>query len=62
MVLLHSLSTTALGEPTEKVRVGISLALTGTGAAMSLDDKDGLLFANQVFYQNLYEFIFKDDR
>lgn len=61
LFLILSLTSVRAEHP-DTIPVGVSLALTGTGAPMSLDIKDGLIFANEHFFQNKYSLIFEDDK
>lgn len=46
----------------EKIKIGLSTALTGDGATWGTDLKNALLFANQELARNRYEIVIEDDR
>lgn len=56
--LLLALSSSA----EEKIKIGVSTALTGDAATYGVDVKNVLLFANQKLANNAYEFVFEDDK
>ncbi len=47
---------------TEKIKVGVTLPLSGNSALWGTDIKNGLLFANEDLAQGRYELIIEDDR
>lgn len=46
----------------ERIKIGVSSALTGGASNYGLDVKDALLFAAKKFGEGRYEFIFEDDK
>lgn len=54
------LATSALSQ--EKVKVGISTALSGNGASLGEDIKNAAIFANRTFADNRYDLVFEDDK
>jgi branched-chain amino acid transport system substrate-binding protein len=46
----------------DRIKIGISTALTGNAASYGIDLKNSLLFANEKIAQNRYELIFEDDK
>ena len=62
LVLLIVLVTSNLGIAQEKVRIGVSTALTGDASTYGIDIKNALLFANEVLADNKYELVFEDDK
>jgi branched-chain amino acid transport system substrate-binding protein len=48
--------------PIEKVKIGVSVPLTGAAAAYGEDIKNALVFANQKLGNSEYELIIEDDR
>ena len=46
----------------EKIKIGVSTALTGNAATYGVDLKNALLFANEKLAGNKYELVFEDDR
>jgi branched-chain amino acid transport system substrate-binding protein len=61
-ILSLAFTTSVLAQAQKEIKVGVSLALSGVGAPMSLDVKDGLLFSNSHYFQNKYKLIFEDDQ
>jgi len=46
----------------ERIKIGVSLPLSGEIGAFGENVKNSLIYANEVFADNKYEFIFEDDR
>lgn len=46
----------------EKLKIGVSVPLTGKAASYGTDVKNGLLFANKYLANNAYELIIEDDQ
>lgn len=46
----------------EKIKFGVSTALTGEAASYGIDLKNALVFANDRLGQGRYEFVFEDDK
>ena len=46
----------------ERVKIGVSTALSGDAATYGLDIKDALIFANEKLADNRYQLVFEDDR
>ena len=49
-------------EHTDKIRIGVSLPLTGNAATYGTDIRNTLLFANEKLASDRYELIFEDDK
>ncbi len=60
MFLILLLSTK--GNAEEKIKIGVSTALTGNAATYGTDIKNALLFASEKLAQGRYELLFEDDR
>lgn len=45
----------------EKIKIGVSVPLSGGAATYGVDVKNSLLFANEKLANNKYEFLFEDD-
>lgn len=58
MFLLSSSSASA----EEKIKIGVSVPLTGSAAAYGTDIKNALLFANKAIGNSAYELIIEDDQ
>jgi branched-chain amino acid transport system substrate-binding protein len=48
-------------KPDEKITIGVQTPLTGESATFGTDIKNALLFANERYFNNKYQFIFEDD-
>lgn len=46
----------------QSIKIGVSVPLSGEGAALGNDIKNSLLYANQSLAQGKYHFIFEDER
>lgn len=57
---LHFFGTIVCAE--ERIKIGVSTALTGNAATYGIDLKNALLFANARIARNKYELVFEDDR
>ena len=62
LVLISQLLLITALAAEEKIKIGVSTALTGEAAAYGTDIRNSLLFANEKFGNGKYEFIFEDDR
>ena len=62
IVLFLVFPTSVSAQTPKEIEIGVSQALTGAGAPMSSDVKDGLLFANDHYLRGKYKLIFEDDR
>lgn len=51
-----------VGHAEDKIRIGVSTALTGNAALYGTDLKNTLLFANEKLTGNKYELVFEDDK
>ncbi|HMO18595.1 MAG TPA: penicillin-binding protein activator [Oligoflexia bacterium] len=47
---------------TQKIRIGVSIPLSGEGAIYGYDIRDSILFANETLANNSYELVFEDDQ
>ena len=62
MILLITIVSAHHVAAQERVKIGVSTALSGDAATYGLDIKDALLFANEKLTDNSYELVFEDDR
>jgi len=46
----------------EKIKIGVSVPLSGAGAAYGSDIKNALLFANKKLFHSSYDLIIEDDQ
>lgn len=46
----------------DKIRIGVSTALSGNAATYGIDVKNSLIFANEKLADNKYELVFDDDK
>lgn len=60
LLLCSTLSISSLAE--EKIKIGVSTALTGNAASYGTDLKNVFLFANEKLAHNAYDLIFDDDK
>ena len=56
------LSLASIVRAQDKIKIGVSTALTGNAATYGVDLKNALLFANEKLTGNKYELIFEDDK
>jgi len=60
LVSANLIPTLAQAEP--KIKIGISVPLTGDAAAYGTDIKNALVFANQRLFNSQYELVIEDDQ
>ena len=46
----------------ERVKVGLSVALSGNTASIGEDQKNAVIYANKIFSNNGYDLVFEDDK
>jgi ABC-type branched-subunit amino acid transport system substrate-binding protein len=59
IILLLLLINTSLAD--QRIKIGVSTALTGNGATLGDDIRRSLEFANEELAQGKYSFVFEDD-
>ena len=61
LLIVCSSASDTLAAP-DKIRVGVSLPLSGDASAFGNDIKDALLFADRIYGKDRVEFVFEDDK
>lgn len=59
-LVILAMASTALGA--DKIKIGLSTALTGDGATWGTDVKNALIFANKELTNDKYQIVIEDDR